>query len=81
MLRKKSASNLEYKEIKILMYTNGVTQEKLAHDMDITVDTLNRKLNGTRDWKRSEMLKLCTILGIPVEKLITFFYPDNLRIS
>ena len=44
------------------------TQDKLAKEMDITVQTLNAKLNGRSDFTLKELLKLKDILGGEVLK-------------
>lgn len=44
------------------------TQNKLAKELDITVQTLNAKLNGRSDFTLKELLKLKVILGGEVLK-------------
>ena len=41
----------------------------LAHDLGISVNALSNKRRGITDWKWSEILKLCEILGISPDTL------------
>ena len=60
--------NLNCNKIKGKMRELEYTQDKLAKEMDITVQTLNAKLNGRSDFTLKELLKLKDILGGEVLK-------------
>lgn len=50
------------------------TQAAFGNMMGWSERTTSLKLNNERDWKKSEMDKACTILGIPMEELTIYFF-------
>ena len=51
---------------------DGFRYSDLAHDLGISVNALSMKRRGLTDWKWSEILKLCEILGISPDTLAGF---------
>lgn len=64
----------EFIDIKCKMLSKGYSQERLAKEMCISQDTLNRKLNGFRDFHFGEILEIIKILGIPHEEINKYFF-------
>lgn len=49
------------------MERKGYTQQKLAKELGICKTSLSLKMNGVRDFKSSEIIKICQILEIKDE--------------
>lgn len=60
-----------YKRLKGAMAEKGITQSKLAEQLNISLTTLNFKLNGKSEFTLSEAKELSSIFSIPIE---TLFY-------
>lgn len=43
---------------------SGLKKQHIARQLDISVPTLWRKINGTAEFKVSEVVKLCNMLDI-----------------
>lgn len=52
------------KLLKAKMVENDITQNKLAKDIGISANSLSRKLNGSREFKLSEICSICEVLSI-----------------
>ena len=50
------------------------TQKDFAKEMGWNVCTLNLKLNGKIDWSRSDIVKVCTALHIPMDEVNDYFF-------
>lgn len=54
------------------------TQEAFAAAMDMNAATISGKLNGKSDWTRAEMELACSLLGISVLEMHSYFFcPQN----
>lgn len=51
-------------KLKARMLEAGYTQRALAAAMDMSVNTLNEKINGKTEFNISQVLQLCQILHI-----------------
>lgn len=62
-------------KLKSLMLLNGFKQEDIAKLLNISLQAFNMKINNKRDFRLSEILKLCEILKIETaqEKMSIFF--------
>lgn len=47
----------------------GRTKQELAGELGFTVQTLNNRLDGSREWSWKEIIQLARILGCTVEEL------------
>lgn len=56
-------------KFKAKVIEKGLTMEYIAHKLGINQATLYRKMNGSSDFFRSEIQKLCVLLDItnPIE--------------
>ena len=50
------------------------TQKAFAQAMGMNVCTLSLKLRGKAEWVRSEIVKACELLGIPLEEAHLYFF-------
>jgi transcriptional regulator with XRE-family HTH domain len=67
------------RKVKGRMREMGITYPVIVKKMGISEATLCNKLNGYTDLKANEIEQLATILNIPGEKVIQYFFPDMLR--
>ncbi|MCR5466806.1 MAG: helix-turn-helix domain-containing protein [Lachnospiraceae bacterium] len=51
-------------EILALIQERGIKKQHIAKTLDISVPTLWRKIRGTSDFKQTEIVELCDILGV-----------------
>lgn len=61
-------------KLKAKMIEKGYNQKTLANAMGITTQTLNYKINGVREFKVSEIEKLCSLLSINKKETGQFFF-------
>ena len=50
------------------------TQEKFAEAMGMKRAAINARLNQKANWKTSEIMKACELLGIPIEDVHLYFF-------
>lgn len=61
-------------KLKAKMIEKGYNQKTLANAMGIATQTLNYKINGVREFKVSEIEKLCSLLSISKRETGQFFF-------
>lgn len=57
------------------------TQEAFATAMGMSTVTLSQRLNGISEWKTSEIVKACELLGIPLEQNSLYFFTRQVKKS
>lgn len=57
------------KKIDLLLATNHLTMQNLANNINMEIETLNNKLNGTDDWYTLEAVKVAKFFNITLEEL------------
>ena len=50
------------------------TQKAFSIAMDINESTMSLKLRGFAEWSRSEIVRACELLGIPLEEAHVYFF-------
>ena len=55
------------------------TQEKFAAALGVTVQCVNTKLNGTKNFNQTTIDKWCEVLEIPAEKIGVYFFTKNVQ--
>ena len=58
---------------------SGFKKSYLAEQLNISKRTLSYKLNGTYDWKLSEVIALSGILNLSHEKSIEIFFDKEVE--
>ncbi|MCS6132106.1 helix-turn-helix domain-containing protein [Clostridium botulinum] len=58
-----------YSKLKGLMVENTITQQDLAKILDISISTLNFKINGKSDFTIMEAKKVSKILNKSIEEI------------
>ena len=58
------------KKIDLLLATNKLTSQNLADNIDMKIEALNNKLNGTDDWYTLEAIKVAKFFNITLEELV-----------
>ena len=51
-----------------------LTQEAFGEKMDFSKTQLSQRLNGSVEWKASEIAKACDLLHIPYEEAYLYFF-------
>lgn len=68
-----------FDKLKGLMREKRYTQTQMAIDLDMSISSLNHKLNGTATWQWNEMEKILKLLDIPCEQIGEYFFASMLR--
>lgn len=50
------------------------TQAGFAEAMGMSNVSISQRLNGKLEWKTSEIVKACEVLGIPLDENATYFF-------
>ena len=69
------------KKIKALMTVRNIKRSDLAKELDISYNTLTKKLNGKREFSINEILKIKEIFNMDVELCANIFFNDDFLIS
>ncbi|MFA5385104.1 MAG: helix-turn-helix transcriptional regulator [Eubacteriales bacterium] len=76
-MRRKNVICQPFDKIKGLMREKRISQQKLSEDLNISIVTLNKKLNGTADWTWTELEKMITLFEIPDNLIESYFFPKK----
>lgn len=64
-------------KLKVAIAESGLNQEQIAEMLGVSLCTLNYKLNGTSEFKASEIKKLAELLHLDADKVMKIFFADN----
>lgn len=67
---------MNYNFIRGQIAEKRTSQRKVAEEMGISEQSLNRKLNGKRVFTVEEATKICNILDIPLNRRAEIFLPQ-----
>lgn len=67
--------------IKALMAIRNIKRKDLAAQLDISYNTLTKKLNGQREFNINEMLKLKEILCLDVDLCANIFFNSEFLVT
>ncbi len=65
---------MDYKKLKLKIKEVFDTQEAFAKAMGTNKTSLNQRLNGTVEWKTSDIAKACDLLHIPLTEAHLYFF-------
>ena len=65
---------MKYKKLKLKIKEVFDTQEAFAKAMGMSKTALNQRLNGSTEWKASEIAKACDLLHIPLTDAYLYFF-------
>ena len=68
----------DYSELLGRMRSRGFTQARLAKSIGISETSMNLALNNKREFKQSEIQKICLSLEIPFEEIAKYFFAKKL---
>lgn len=68
----------DYSELLGKMRSRGFTQARLAKSIGISETSMNLALNNKREFKQSEIQKICLVLEIPFEAIAKYFFATKL---
>lgn len=60
-------------ELRDRIVASGITQIHIANDMGISIGALQNKLNGTTEFKVTEIVKMSKILGLSKKERDYYF--------
>ena len=63
-----------YKKLKLKIKEVFDTQEAFAEAMGMSKTALSQRLNGSVEWKVSEIAKACDLLHIPLTEAHLYFF-------
>lgn len=64
-------------KLKAAIAESGLNQEQIAEMLGVSLCTFNYKLNGTSEFKASEIKKLSELLHLDADKVMKIFFADN----
>lgn len=65
---------MKFKKLKLKIKEVYDTQEAFAESMGMSKTALCQRLNGSVEWKSSEIAKACDLLHIPLTDAYLFFF-------
>lgn len=65
---------MDYKKLKLKIKEVFDTQDAFAEAMGISQTALSLRLNGSVEWKTSQIAKACDLLGIPLKDAHLYFF-------
>ena len=65
---------MDYKKLKGAIRGKYGTQAVFAKEMDLSVCSLNKKLNGRTEWTAADMRKAMELLDIPAHESPAYFF-------
>lgn len=71
---------MSYDYLKLLgrLREKGFTQSDLARKIGLSECSLNFSLNNKRPFRQSEISKICEVLSISDDQIITYFFTKSL---
>lgn len=72
---------MDYKKLKLKITEVFDTQEAFAKAMGMSKTALNTRLNGSVEWKASEIAKACDLLHIPLTDAHLYFFTQKVQIT
>lgn len=64
----------DYLKLKAKIMETYKTQEAFAKAMEMSLTALNQRLNGVVDWKTTEVVKACELLGVDLSDAWIYFF-------
>ena len=65
---------MDYKKLKLKIKEVFDTQDAFSKAMEMSRTALNQRLNGSVEWKMSEVAKVCDLLHIPLTDAHLYFF-------
>ena len=65
---------MDYKKLKLKIKEVFDTQDAFSKAMEMSRTALNQRLNGSVEWKMSEVAKACDLLHIPLTDAHLYFF-------
>lgn len=66
--------SFDYSKLKGKIVEKCGTQKQFAEKMQLSERTLTLKLAGKVEWKQSEIIKACSVLGLESEEILSIFF-------
>lgn len=68
---------MDYKKLKLKIKEVFDTQEAFSKVIGMSQTSLNQRLNGSVEWKVSEIAKVCDLLNIPLSDAHLYFFTQK----
>ena len=65
---------MDYKRLKLKIKEVFDTQEAFSKAMKMSKTALNQRLNGSVEWKTSDIARACDLLHIPLAEAYLYFF-------
>lgn len=70
---------MDYKRLKLKIKEVFDTQEVFAKAMGMSKTALSQRLNGSVEWKSSEISQACELLHIPITDTHLYFFTQKVQ--
>ena len=70
---------MDYKKLKLKIKEVFETQEAFSKAMEMSKTALNQRLNGSVEWKTSDIAKACDLLDIPLTDAHLYFFTQKVQ--
>lgn len=70
---------MNYKKLKLKIKEVFDTQPAFAEAMEMSKTALSTRLNGSVEWKASEIAKACDLLHIPLTDAHLYFFTQKVQ--
>lgn len=71
---------MDYKKLKLKIKEEFDTQEAFSKAMEMSQTAINQRLNGSVEWKVSDIAKACDLLNIPLADAHLYFFTPKVQI-
>ena len=72
----RKVSKQNYAKLRGAIRAKFSTQAAFAAAIEMRVSTLSAKLNGRSEWTKSQIVRTCEVLGIPVAEAPAYFFTE-----
>lgn len=66
--------SLNYSKLRGKIVEKCGTLEEFSRQIDMTPTSIGRKIANKSEWKQSEIIKACDILGLETSKIPDYFF-------
>ena len=69
-------SEQKYAKLRGIIREKFKTQEAFAKAMNMRISTLSAKLNDRSEWTKTQIMRACELLEIPIADAHLYFFAD-----
>ena len=64
----------KYQKLREVIVSKYQTMAEFARDMDLSENTLSKKLNGKSLWRANDIQKACSLLNLDQNSISVYFF-------